>query len=55
MYDLKNYEVDCVVRILRDLDECHSTTVKGKNALRKASLLYKRILKRHDKAKRCRS
>lgn len=49
MYELKAYEVAQVVRILRDLEQCRGQTVKQQNALRKAKLLYKKIMKRHDK------
>lgn len=49
MYELKTWEVEQVVRILRELEQCRGETVKGQNALRKAKLLYKKIIKRHDK------
>lgn len=52
MYELKKYEVDQVVRILRDLEQCRGQTVKEQNALRNAKLLYKKIIKRHDKDRR---
>lgn len=49
MYELKKWEVDQVVRILRDLNRCRGQTMKEQNALRNAKLLYKKIIKRHDK------
>ena len=52
MYELKKWEVDQVVRILRDLEQCRGQTVKEQNALRNAKLLYKKIIKRHDKDRR---
>lgn len=52
MYELKKWEVDQVVRILRDLEQCRGQTVKEHNALRNAKLLYKKIIKRHDKDRR---
>lgn len=52
MYELKTWEVEQVVRILRDLEQCRGETVKGHNALRNAKLLYKKITKRHDKDRR---
>lgn len=52
MYELKTWEVEQVVRILRDLEQCRGETVKGQNALRNAKLLYKKIIKRHDKDRR---
>lgn len=42
MYELKEWEIAQVVRILRDLDQCRGQTVKGQNALRNAKLLYKK-------------
>ena len=48
-YELKKWEVVQIVRILRDLEYCRGQTVRGQNALRNAKLLYKKILKRHDK------
>lgn len=47
MYELKEWEIAQVVRILRDLDQCRGQTVKGQNALRNAKLM-----KRHDKDRR---
>lgn len=52
MYELKKWELDQVVRILRDLEQCRGQTVKEQNALRNAKLLYKKIIKRHDKDRR---
>lgn len=52
MYELKEWEIAQVVRILRDLDQCRGQTVKGQNALRNAKLVYKKIMKRHDKDRR---
>lgn len=52
MYELKKWEVDQVVRILRDLEQCRGQTVKEQNALRNGKLLYKKIIKRHDKDRR---
>ena len=52
MYELKKWEVDQVVRILRDLEQCRGQTMKEQNALRNAKLLYKKIIKRHDKDRR---
>lgn len=52
MYELKKYEVDQVVRIIRDLEQCRGQTMKEQNALRNAKLLYKKIIKRHDKDRR---
>lgn len=52
MYELKEWEIAQVVRILRDLDQCRGQTVKGQNALRNAKLLYKKIMKRHDEDRR---
>jgi hypothetical protein len=52
MYELKKSEVEQVMRILRNLDQCRGQTVKGQNALRNAKLLYKKITKRHDKDRR---
>ena len=52
MYELKKWEVDQVVRILRDLNQCRDQTMKEQNALRNAKLLYKKIIKRHDKDRR---
>lgn len=52
MYELKKWEVDQVVRILRDLNQCRGQTMKEQNALRNAKLLYKKIIKRHDKDRR---
>lgn len=52
MYELKTWEVEQVVRILRDLEQCRGKTVKEQNALRNAKLLYKKITKRHDKDRR---
>jgi len=49
MYELKEWEVEQVVRILRDLEQCRGQTTKQQDALRKAKLLYKKIIKRHDK------
>lgn len=52
MYELKKWDVDQVVRILRDLEQCRGQTMKEQNALRNARLLYKKIIKRHDKDRR---
>ncbi len=52
MYELKKWEVDQVVRILRDLEQCRGQAMKEQNALRNARLLYKKIIKRHDKDRR---
>jgi len=52
MYELKTWEVEQVVRILRDLEQCRGETVKEQNVLRNAKLLYKKITKRHDKNRR---
>lgn len=53
MYELTTAEVREAIRILRDLPRNRGQTpiltIKEQNALRKAALLYRKILKRHDK------
>lgn len=51
MYELKEWEIAQVVRIFRDLEQCRGHSVKEQNALRNAKLLYRKIIKRHDKTR----
>lgn len=48
MYQISPYEYDLVYRILRDITTQSPQSLKFKEAMRKAKLMYKKMSKRHE-------
>ncbi len=48
-YEIKSWEIRQIVRILRDLEFCDASTIRGLNAIRMGRILHKKIIKRHAK------
>lgn len=42
-YEIKSWEIRQIVRILRDLEFCDASTIRGLNAIRMGRILYKKI------------
>lgn len=48
-YEIKSWEIRQIVRILRDLEFCDASTIRGRNAIRMGKSCIKKIIKRHAK------
>ena len=42
-YEIKSWEIRQIVRILRDLEFCDASTIRGLNAIRMGRILYKKL------------
>lgn len=41
-YEIKSWEIRQIVRILRDLEFCDASTIRGLNAIHMGRILYKK-------------